>query len=80
MALQVYRRILKVARRFDPATRGDIRAEAATLFRQNASLTDPKEIAAKLFEATSRSLLRVGWCNLEVIEGDLGWSSQSITE
>ena len=54
MALLLYRRILRSARRFDRETQAAICAEAGALFRQNRSLTDPDLIEAKLFEGSSR--------------------------
>eukprot|EP00474_Spongospora_subterranea_P006649 CRZ07107.1 hypothetical protein [Spongospora subterranea] len=54
MALRLYRHILRASRRFDSETRIAVKSEAATLFRHNANLTDPKEVQSKMFEASSR--------------------------
>lgn len=54
-ALRLYRSILRAGSKWsNPAEAREVVSEARTLFRQNRSLTDPKEVAAKVFEAESR--------------------------
>eukprot|EP00168_Porphyra_purpurea_P008764 TRINITY_DN2122_c0_g1_i3.p3 TRINITY_DN2122_c0_g1~~TRINITY_DN2122_c0_g1_i3.p3 ORF type:complete len:101 (+),score=31.58 TRINITY_DN2122_c0_g1_i3:197-499(+) len=54
-ALGLYHRILRACKDWkSPAEATDLRAEARTLFAQNAGLTEPAAIEAKLFEGESR--------------------------